>query len=64
MAKGRYDKTTIGACKENCDKDEKCMGFVFDRPNSWCQLKSAKAPKKYHQKRDFYSKGYPGSCPR
>lgn len=63
MEKGRYDKTTIGACKENCDKDEKCMGFVFDRPNSWCQLKSAKAPKKYNQKRDFYSKVVPGAAP-
>jgi len=63
MAKGRYDKTTIGACKENCDKDEKCQGFVFDRPGSWCQLKSAKAPKKYHQKRDFYSKVVPGAAP-
>lgn len=63
MEKGRYDKTTIAACKENCNKDEKCMGFVFDRPNSWCQLKSAKAPKKYHGKRDFYSKVVPGAAP-
>ena len=47
----------------NCDKDENCQGFVFDRPQSWCQLKSSKTPKKYIQTRDFYSKVVPGAAP-
>tara|TARA_R110002096_G_scaffold213613_7_gene401125 strand:+ start:1038 stop:2627 length:1590 start_codon:yes stop_codon:yes gene_type:complete len=63
MKNGRYDKTTIAACKENCDKDEDCHGFVFDRPQSWCQLKSSKTPKKYIRSRDFYSKVVPGAAP-
>ena len=63
MKNGRYDKTTIGACKINCDKDENCQGFVFDRPQSWCQLKSSKVPQKYIQTRDFYSKVVPGAAP-
>jgi hypothetical protein len=60
LSNGRYDNTGIAQCKINCDKDINCKGFVYDRPQNWCQLKSKKNPKRNINTRDFYGKVIPG----